>query len=229
MDKGPDPAPSLLEVRGVAEEFWRAARTARRRLYAPCRRNPCAARREWRRQIHLDQAGHRRVPARRGRRAPQRRRDRAAVGQGCGRCRHRHRLSGGQSAAESFGGAKSLSRPPADAVWRGSGRRDAPASQRAARRVRPSYRCGRAAWRLFGCGPACGRDRPRSRSVGAGADPRRAHLESRPSRGRDPVPRHAPARRARHRHRLRQPFSGPGVRDIRSHHRPAQRPFDRIA
>jgi ABC-type sugar transport system ATPase subunit len=53
------------------------------------------------------------------------------------------------------------------------------AASRAARGVRPAYRCRRAARKLFGGGAAHHRDRARRRPVGAGADPRRADREPR--------------------------------------------------
>ena len=119
----PTRARALLEVRGLMQEFSAGcARSTGGRFHPAGRRNPCAARRERRRQIHADQGRHRRLPARRRHRQARRRRGRAALGEGGGRCGHRHRLSGGQSAAEPLGGGKPLSRAAADAVRLGARR-----------------------------------------------------------------------------------------------------------
>ena len=189
MNTSSDPGSRSAGSARPEQELWHAARPAGGGFHLAGRRNSRAARRERRGQVHPDQGGDRRLPARCRHRPPRRRRGRAALGQGRGRCGDCDRLSGGQSAAEPVGGAKPLSRQAADAVRPGARGRDAPCRHRAARGVRSAYRRRRAARKLFGRGAAHRRDRARRRPVGAGADPRRADREPRSPRGRDPLSR----------------------------------------
>ena len=72
--------------------------------------------------------------------------------------------------------------------------------------------------------PAAGRDQPRHGARLQGADPRRAHLEPGPRRGRAALRRHAGPACQRRGDPLRQPLPRAGVRDLRLHDRAAQRP-----
>ena len=105
----------------------------------------------------------------------------AAIGRGRAQARHRHRLPGGQSAAESLGGAEPVPRPPADALrHRARPARCARRAKALLHGLRPRHRRRRAARQLFRRRPARRRDRAGRRSLRARADPRRADREPRP-------------------------------------------------
>ena len=76
---------------------------------------------------------------------------------------------------------------------------------------------------LLGGRAADGGDRARAQRLGARADPRRADLEPRRARGRAAVRRHAAPARRGHGDPVRHPLPRPDVRDVRPHHRAAQR------
>ena len=140
MNASSDPGPALLEVRGLSKSFGTHARPAGGGFHLARRRSPRAARRERRGQVHADQGPDRRLsramPAivRLDGAEVAPRSAKAAVATGIA-----HRLSGGQSAAEPVGGARtSISAASRRAsVWSRE-RRDAPLRHRAARELRPA-------------------------------------------------------------------------------------------
>ena len=141
-----------------------------------------------------------------------------------------HRLPGGQPAAEPVGGAEPVPRPRSRCASASCAKARCDAARKA---LLTDFGLDiDVAAPLGSYSVAIQQVVAIARAVdlsARGADPGRADREPRPPRGRDPVRRHAPARRARHRHRLRQPFPRPGLRDLRPHHRAAQRPPGRRA
>ena len=186
--------PQLLEIRGLTKGFPGRAGARRRGFHPHRRRDPRAARRERRRQVDADQGAHRRLHARRRqirldgqddrRRAT--RPTRSALG--IGTVYQEVNLL-----PEPVGGGEPLPRPPAAAA--SASMRAGEMRRRAAEllaRLRPRHRRRpiRSA-RYSVADPADRRHRPRGRSLGQGAHPRRADREPRRARGRDAVRGHA--------------------------------------
>ena len=199
----------------------------RRRLPHVPGRGALAHGRERRRQVDAHQGAHRRVRHRRRHHHARGRRgvvQRAGAGAGRG---HLHRLPGGEPPAEPVGGREHHARPRAAPIRLDRLARHAAPRGRAAREPQPRDRPRIAARRPFARRAAARRDRPRDRRAGEGPHPRRAHVVARRRRGRRALPRHPLAEGAGRRDPLRLALPRPGLRDLRPHHRAAQRPTGR--
>ena len=142
--------------------------------------------------------------------------------------RHQHGLPRGQPLPEPHRRREHDARPRAAPLRLHRHPRDEPPGPRdPAAPARPRHRPQVAARRAPHRDPAARRHRPRRRHRRRAADPRRAHLQPGRRRGRQAVRGHAPAARPGRRDRVRLALPRPGLRDLRPHDGPAQRPVRR--
>ncbi len=202
------------------QALCRRARDRGCRFRPAPRRDPCAGRRERRRQIDADQGDGRRGDADFGLDAGRRRRRHAAHAAGGAPSRHRHGVPGEQPGADHDGGAEPVSRP---------GEILQPAARHLHRRAavpaiaqfrRHADRDGRPARRRQ---EADGRDRARGAAPGQGHHLRRADRDA--DAGGEEILLRPGARPedARRLDRLHLARAGGGAAARRPHHRAARR------